>query len=124
MATDIHWTQIAVPLPLGLGVPVLNVKTGDRGVVVGHYKGRVMVSIGGLHHMGAFDAEDGGDWTPDLDEPQGFGWALRELCLREPRRHAGLIERLQEVHGGWHGRHGVTMQHQVTLMAAWISVLP
>lgn len=77
-----HWSEVMPVIPLAPSVPL----RGDDG-----YR-TIVVSVqpdGGAH------TSDGGGWTPhdqsairvDLDDPQGFAYALRYLA-----KEAGLYE--------------------------------
>ena len=94
------WLEVMPAIPLARGVPVI---FGQ----LGRYKGAtgVMLSAGWAHishNLGSCqDSIDGSTVMPDLDDAQGFGYALRWLqgecshCLAftEDRRWVDIVQR-------------------------------
>ena len=75
------WLDIMPAIPLDLGVPVVNSRTGSRGVWIAHLPDLgTSVERDYVHDGGAFTFPR--RWNThevrvDLDDPQGFGYSMR-----------------------------------------------
>ena len=92
MTTEPTWLQTMPRLLFDCGVPIVAIDGDgdplDSGVVTHSEPGRVMVSWHDEHDEGSTEEGDGSSLRIDLEDPQGFSYALRLLmkrCANEER---------------------------------------
>lgn len=82
---DVTWLDVMSAIPLARGVPVVNASTGARWVICSQAKA---IEMGSNPRM-----------RVDLDDDQGFGYALRQLLRMRGYDIGGDVESRW-----WHGK--------------------